>query len=636
MVVITLPDKSQKQFEQAVSVSAVAQSIGPGLAKSAIAAKIENKLVDLSYVIEKDAEIKIITEKDPEALEIIRHSCAHLLAQAVKILYPSVQVTIGPVIEDGFYYDFAYERAFTPEDLVKIEQKMQELAQQNLDVRRFTLSREEAIDFFKNKGEIYKTKIIQDIPSQESLSLYQQGDFVDLCRGPHVPNTNKIKAFKLTKLAGAYWKGDAKNEMLQRIYGTAWLTKKDLEQYLHQLEEAEKRDHRKIAKNLDLFHIQDDAQGMIFWHADGWVIYQAVEQFMRKVMRSHDYLEVRTPQLLDKTLWEKSGHWEMYSKNMFITESENKTYAIKPMSCPAHVQIFNQGLKSYRDLPLRLAEFGCCHRNEASGALHGLMRTRVFCQDDAHTFCMESQIQQEAAQCIDLISKVYAEFGFHDISVKLATRPTERIGDDALWDRAEEMLENALKSKKVAYEVLPGEGAFYGPKLEFHLRDCIGRFWQCGTFQIDYSQPVRLGAEYVAEDGSRKPPVMLHQAIYGSLERFIAILIENYAGHFPLWLSPVQCVVLTITDNQRDYAQKIVEILKKNDVRVKFDLRNEKIGFKIREHTLKRVPYQIILGDKEVASNTIAVRTQSGQDLGCMSIESYIERLKSEIEKRSV
>jgi threonyl-tRNA synthetase len=635
MVLITLPDKSQKQFEHSVSVKEVAEAIGAGLAKAAIAGKVNDKLVDLSFIIENDSNIRIITEKDPESLDIIRHSCAHLLAQAVKILFPTAQVTIGPVIEDGFYYDFAFERTFTPEDLEKIEHKMHALAEQNFEVKRFTLPRDEAIEFFKKQGEVYKAKIIQDIPSNEILSLYQQGGFTDLCRGPHVPNTGKIKAFKLTKLAGAYWRGDAKNEMLQRIYGTAWLNKKDLDQYLHQLEEAEKRDHRKIAKNLDLFHIQDDAQGMIFWHPDGWVIYQAIEQYMRQTMREYGYLEVRTPQLLDKTLWEKSGHWEMYGKNMFVTESENKTYAIKPMSCPAHVQIFNQGLKSYRDLPLRLAEFGCCHRNEASGALHGLMRTRCFSQDDAHIFCMEPQIQHEAIQCIDLITKVYADFEFHDIHIKLATRPVERIGDDALWDRAESMLENALKSKKVSYEMLPGEGAFYGPKLEFHLKDSIGRMWQCGTFQVDYSQPSRLGAEYISEDGSRKIPVMLHQAIYGSLERFIAIVIENCAGYFPLWLAPIQCVVMNITDNQQEYTQKIADKLKKYGFRVKLDLRNEKIGFKIREHTLKRVPYQIILGEKEKSSETLSVRTLSGKDLGSMVVEEFGELLKQKISARS-
>jgi len=635
MVLVTLPDKSQKRFEHSVSVKEVAESIGAGLANAAIAAKVNGKSVDLSFVIENDAEIKIMTEKDSDSLDVIRHSCAHLLAQAVKILFPSAQVTIGPVIEDGFYYDFAFERPFTPEDLEKIEHKMHELAQQSFTVKRFTLPRDEAIKFFEKQGEIYKARIIQDIPSNEILSLYQQGDFVDLCRGPHVPNTNKIKAFKLTKLAGAYWRGDAKNEMLQRIYGTAWLNKKDLEQYLHQLEEAEKRDHRKIAKNLGLYHVQEDTQGMIFWHPDGWTIYQLIEQYMRQTMHDYGYLEVRTPQLLDKTLWEKSGHWEMYSKNMFITESENKTYAIKPMSCPAHVQIFNQGLKSYRDLPLRLAEFGCCHRNEASGALHGLMRTRCFSQDDAHTFCMEPQIQHEAIQCIDLVYKVYADFGFNDIHIKLATRPVERIGDDALWDRAEAMLENALKTKQVSYEILPGEGAFYGPKLEFHLKDSIGRMWQCGTFQVDYSQPSRLGAEYVSEDGTRKNPVMLHQAIYGSLERFIAIVIENCAGLFPLWLAPVQCIIMNITDNQQEYAQKIADQLKKYGFRVKLDLRNEKIGFKIREHTLKRVPYQIVLGEKEKSSETLSVRTLSGKDMGSMNIERFSELLNQQISARS-
>lgn len=628
MISITLPDGTKKTFEKPVTVADVAASIGAGLAKAALAGKVNNKLVDTSFLIQEDATINIITDKNPEGLDVIRHSCAHLLAQAVKALFPNAQVTIGPVIEDGFYYDFSYERPFTPEDFVKIEEKMKELSEKDFQVTRSEMPRDEAIKFFRKMGEEYKAKIIEDIPPNEVLSLYQQGDFIDLCRGPHVPSTGKIKAFKLTKLAGAYWRGDAKNEMLQRIYGTAWANKKDLDLYLQRIEEAEKRDHRKIAKNLDLFHIQEDAPGMIFWHPNGWIIYQAIEQYMRNIMREHDYQEVHTPQLLDRSLWEKSGHWEMYGKNMFAVEAEDKLYAIKPMSCPAHVQIFKQGLKSYRDLPLRLSEFGSCHRNEASGALHGLMRTRNFNQDDAHTFCTEPQIQQEATQCIDLIFKVYAHFGFENIIVKLATRPTPRIGDDALWDRAEQMLENALKVAGIPFEVLPGEGAFYGPKLEFHLKDSIGRMWQCGTFQIDYSQPERLDATYIAEDGSRKRPVMLHQAIYGSLERFIAILVEHYAGDFPLWLCPTQLVVMSITDNHKDYAEKVTDSLRKAGFRAKSDLRNEKIGFKIREHTIKRVPYQLIVGDKEKQEETVSVRTLQGEDLGSQSLLQCIDLLK--------
>ncbi|MDH5189765.1 MAG: threonine--tRNA ligase [Gammaproteobacteria bacterium] len=636
MPTITLPDGSQRSFDNPVSIHDVAADIGPGLAKAALAGKINDKLLDTSFVIENDADLSIITERDEEGLEIIRHSTAHLLAQAVKELYPEAQVTIGPVIEDGFYYDFAYDPGFGPDDLVAIEKKMTELAKQDFAVSRSVMVREEAIDFFRNMGEDYKAKIIEDIPKGEELSLYKQGEFIDLCRGPHVPNTGKIKAFKLMKLAGAYWRGDSNNEMLQRIYGTAWTDKKALKAYLHRLEEAEKRDHRKLAKKLDLFHLQEEAPGMVFWHDKGWSVYQRVVDYIRAVLIKNNYQEVHTPQVVDRSLWEKSGHWDKFKDMMFTTHSENRDYAVKPMNCPCHIQIFNQGLKSYRDLPLRMAEFGSCHRNEPSGTLHGLMRLRNFVQDDAHIFCTEDQLQGEVSEFIDLLFKVYADFGFTDIIIKLSTRPEQRVGSDEVWDRAEHALEQALNSKKLDWDLQPGEGAFYGPKIEFSLKDCIGRVWQCGTIQVDFSMPGRLSATYVAEDGSKQVPVMLHRAILGSLERFIGILIEEFAGSFPLWLAPVQAVVVNITDKQADYGAKVEEILKKQGIRVISDLRNEKIGFKIREHTIRRVPYILVVGDREVETNTLAVRTRDGKDLGSMSIETLSERLTGEIARRGL
>jgi threonyl-tRNA synthetase len=630
---VTLPDGTVKTFDKPVTVAEVAMNIGAGLAKAALAGKVNDKLVDLSYLIHEDIKLNIITEKSPEGLEIIRHSCAHLLAQAVKNLFPQAQITIGPVIEDGFYYDIAYDRTFTPEDLDKLERKMLELSEADLEVMRKEISRDEAITFFRKQGEEYKAKIIEDIPATEILSIYQQGEFSDLCRGPHVPRTSKLKAFKLTKVSGAYWRGDAKNEMLQRIYGTAWANKKDLDLYLKRLEESEKRDHRKIGKQLDLFHIEESSPGMVFWHPNGWIIYQVIQDYIRQQLSEHQYQEVKTPVLLDKTLWEKSGHWEMFAKNMFISESESKAYAIKPMSCPAHVMIFKQGLKSYRDLPVRLAEFGHCHRNEPSGSLHGLMRVRGFVQDDAHIFCTEDQIQTESSHILDLLFKCYTDFGFKPF-VKFATRPAERIGTDAQWDKAEHALETSLKNKNIPYELAPGEGAFYGPKLEFHLKDCIGRQWQCGTLQVDYSQPERLDAYYIAEDGSKQRPVMLHRAILGTFERFIAILLEHYAGEMPFWLSPTQVVLMNITDDQAEYTQKVALDLKKEGFRVKLDLRNEKIGFKIREHTLGRIPYQLVIGEKEKAKMTVSVRTLSGQDLGGMSVLALSDLLRQKIAEK--
>jgi threonyl-tRNA synthetase len=635
MPLITLPDNSQKQFPNPVTLYEVAASIGAGLAKAALAGEVDGKLVDTSYVINHDAKLRIITDKDPEGLEVIRHSTAHLLAQAVKQLFPEAQVTIGPVIEDGFFYDFAFERAFTPEDLVSIEKKMLELAEQDQTVTRSVMERNAAITFFRKMGEEYKAKIIEDIPEGETLSLYQQGDFIDLCRGPHVPSTGKLKAFKLTKLAGAYWRGDAQNEMLQRIYGTAWANKKELETYLHRIEEAEKRDHRKIAKTLDLFHMQEEAPGMVFWHNNGWVIYQEMEQYIRQVLRKTHYQEVRSPQVLDRSLWEKSGHWDKFGKGMFFTESENHEFAIKPMSCPCHVLIFKQGLRSYKDLPLRIAEFGACHRNEPSGALHGLMRVRSFVQDDGHIFCTEDQIQSEVAAFIDQLFDVYADFGFTDIVLRLATRPNERIGADEIWDKAEHALAQAMDSKGLKWELAKGEGAFYGPKLEFHLRDCLNRVWQCGTVQVDFSMPERLSAQYVAEDSSRKTPVMLHRAILGTFERFMGILIEHYAGNFPLWLAPVQIVVMNITDRQEQYAVEVANTLRNSGFRVQMDLRNEKIGFKIRAHTLQRVPYLLVVGDREVEDKTLAVRTRSGKDLGTLSIPAFSEMIAAQIAQRS-
>jgi threonyl-tRNA synthetase len=631
MPLISLPDGSQRDFAQPVTVAEVASCIGAGLAKAALAGKIDGHLVDTSTFIENDTTLTIITDRDTEGLEIIRHSCAHLMAQAVKMLFPQAQVTIGPVVEDGFYYDFAYEHRFTPADLETIQAKMEELAAQDLPVTRVVKRREDAMAFFRQLGEEYKAQIIESIPAGEEISLYQQGDFIDLCRGPHVPSTGKLKAFKLMKLAGAYWRGDSNNEMLQRIYGTAWTNKKDLAAYLHRLEEAEKRDHRKLGKQLDLFHVQEEAPGMIFWHDKGWLIYLQIQDYIRRILRVHGYQEVHTPQLVDRSLWEKSGHWEKFGDDMFTTLSENREYAIKPMNCPCHIQIYNQGLKSYRDLPLRMAEFGSCHRNEASGTVHGLMRVRNFVQDDAHIFCTEDQIQSEVSQFIDLLFKVYADFGFKDIIIKLSTRPAQRVGSDEIWDKAELALELALNNKELAWDLQPGEGAFYGPKIEFSLRDCIGRIWQCGTIQVDFSMPARLGAEYVATDGSKQIPVMLHRAILGSLERFIGILIEEYAGALPFWLAPVQIVVLSITDAYANYAQQVADKLESEGFRVTTDLRNEKIGLKIREHTLQKIPYQLIVGKKESEHQQVAVRLRNGEDKGAMSLDALLELLRAEV-----
>ncbi|WP_027147008.1 threonine--tRNA ligase [Methylobacter marinus] len=634
MPVITLPDGSHREYDQAVTVMEVAQSIGSGLAKATLAGKLDGKLVDASTLIENDATLQIVTSKDEAGVDVIRHSTAHLLAQAVKELFPQAQVTIGPVIENGFYYDFAYERPFTPEDLAAIEKKMQQLADQDYPVKRTVLPRDEAVKFFRNQGEEYKAEIIESIPANEDLSLYEQGGFTDLCRGPHVPSTGKLKAFKLMKIAGAYWRGNSDNEMLQRIYGTAWGDKKELQAYLHRLEEAEKRDHRKLAKTLDLFHSQEEAPGMVFWHDKGWTIYQQVEQYIRQKLRTNGYGEVRTPQVVDRSLWEKSGHWDKFGDMIFTTHSEHRDYAIKPMNCPCHVQIYNQGIKSYRDLPIRLAEFGSCHRNEPSGTLHGLMRVRNFVQDDAHIFCAENQIQDEVSTFIDMLFDVYKDFGFEEVIIKLSTRPENRVGDDAVWDKAESALELALNNKGLKWDLQPGEGAFYGPKIEFSLKDCIGRVWQCGTIQVDFSMPGRLGATYIAEDGSRQVPVMLHRAILGSLERFIGILIEQHAGTFPAWLAPVQAVLMTITDRHAEYASELAQNLEKQGFRVKIDLRNEKIGFKIREHSMQRVPYLLIIGDKELDDQTISVRTQKGEDLGSLSISAFAERLTKEIEDK--
>ena len=631
MPVITLPDGTLKQFEQAVSVMDVARSIGTGLAKATLAGRVNGKLVDSSTLIDADAQLQIVTVKDAEALDLVRHSTAHLLAQAVKTLFPSAQVTIGPVIENGFYYDFAYERAFTPEDLIAIEQKMAELVAANLPISRSVLSRDAAVTYFTDLGEAYKAEIIASIPANEDLSLYTQGEFTDLCRGPHVPSTANLGVFKLMKIAGAYWRGNSDNEMLQRIYGTAWCDKKDLKDYLFRLEEAEKRDHRKLGKALDLFHSQEEAPGMVFWHDKGWAIYQEIEQYIRQKLRVNGYGEVKTPQLVDRSLWEKSGHWDKFASMMFTTHSENRDYAVKPMNCPCHIQIYNQGLKSYRDLPIRLAEFGSCHRNEPSGTLHGLMRVRNFVQDDAHIFCTEAQIQEEVATFIDLLFEVYKDFGFEDVIIKLSTRPVNRVGDDAVWDKAENALELALNTKGLAWELQPGEGAFYGPKIEFSLKDCIGRIWQCGTIQVDFSMPGRLGATYIAEDGSKQVPVMLHRAVLGSLERFIGILIEQHAGNFPVWLAPVQAVIMVIADRHAEYAQQVLRELEKNAIRVKIDLRNEKIGFKIREHSMQRVPYLVIIGDKELENQSITLRSQKGEDLGSLLVPEFVVRLKQEI-----
>ena len=636
MPVITLPDGSRREFPQPLTVAEIAAAIGPGLARAALAGKLNGKLVDTSYRVEHDAEVAIVTDKSPEGLEVIRHSTAHLLAQAVKELYPEAQVTIGPVIEDGFYYDFAYQRGFTEDDLAKIEARMHELARRDDPVTRTVMPREQAIEFFRAMGEEYKARIIEDIPAGEQISLYQQGEFIDLCRGPHVPSTGKLKAFKLTKVAGAYWRGDSRNEMLARIYGTAWPNKEQLDAYLHRIEEAEKRDHRKIGRSLDLFHMQEEAPGMVFWHDHGWRIYMLITDYIRGLLREHGYHEVCTPEVVDRTLWERSGHWEKFKEHMFTTESEKREYAIKPMNCPCHVQIYNQGLKSYRDLPLRLAEFGSCHRNEQSGALHGLLRLRHFVQDDAHIFCTEDQIQGEVSAFIDLLHMVYSDFGFKEILYKLSTRPAQRVGADESWDKAEHALERALNAKGLAWDLQPGEGAFYGPKVEFSLKDSIGRVWQCGTIQVDFSMPGRLGAHYIAENGSKQVPVMLHRAILGSLERFIGILIEEHAGAFPAWLAPVQAAILTITDPQHEYARALEATLKKQGFRVKSDLRNEKIGFKIREHTLQRTPYMLVVGKKEAQEGTLAVRTRKGEDLGVMTPQAFASRLTREIAGRGL
>ena len=634
MPAITLPDGSVREFAGPVSVHEVAADIGPGLARVALAGVVDGREVDTSHCIDDDAALAIVTGRDDAGLEVIRHSTAHLLAMAVQDLYPGTQVTIGPVIEDGFYYDFAGEHQFTPEDLPKIEQRMAELAAEDLPVERLVMDREEAAALFREMGEQYKVEIIRELPAEEEVSVYRQGDWMDLCRGPHVPSTGKLGAFKLTKLAGAYWRGDANNEMLQRIYGTAWPDRKQLKQYLTRLEEAEKRDHRKIARKLDLFHIQEEAPGMVFWHPAGWTLYQVIEQYMRGQQRAHGYREIRTPQVVDMSLWEKSGHADKFGDDMFLLQADEREYAVKPMNCPCHVQVFNQGLRSYRDLPLRLAEFGSCHRNEPSGSLHGIMRVRGFTQDDAHIFCTEEQIQPEVSRFIDFLHTVYADFGFEDVIYRLSTRPPKRVGTDADWDRAERALADALDAQGLAWEELPGEGAFYGPKIEFSLKDCIGRVWQLGTIQVDFSMPGRLDAQYVAEDGARKVPVMLHRAILGSFERFIGILIEHFEGAFPAWLAPTQAVVLNITDKQHDYVKSVEDSLQNKGFRVVSDLRNEKIGFKIREHTIERVPYLLVIGDKEVESQTVAVRARNGEDLGSMDLEAFSRVLAEDVARR--
>ncbi|MEA3292569.1 MAG: threonine--tRNA ligase [Pseudomonadota bacterium] len=627
---VKLPDGSVRVYSHPVTVARIAEEIGPGLARAALAGKIDGRLVDTSFELDHDAELAIVTSKGDEGLEVIRHSTAHLLAQAVKQLYPAAQVTIGPVIEHGFYYDFAYEPGFSEEDLAVIEQRMTELAKENFPVERSLMPRDEAVKFFRDQGETYKAEIIQSIPSAEAISLYRQGDFIDLCRGPHVPATGHLKAFKLMKVAGAYWRGDSRNEMLQRIYGTAWPDKKQLKAYLKRLEEAEKRDHRKLGRQLDLFHLQEEAPGMVFWHPRGWTVYQVLEQYMREQQRLRDYREINTPEVVDFSLWERSGHADKFGDDMFTVQSEGRDFAIKPMNCPCHIQIYNQGLKSYRDLPLRLAEFGSCHRNELSGALHGLMRVRGFVQDDAHIFCTEAQIQEEVAAFIDFLHDVYADLGFDDIIYRLSTRPEKRVGSDESWDKAEKALALALDNQELPWQECPGEGAFYGPKVEFSLCDCIGRVWQCGTIQVDFSMPERLDATYVTEDGSRRTPVMLHRAILGSFERFIGILLEQHEGKLPVWLAPVQAVLLNITDKQADYVAKIEKKLKKQGLRVESDLRNEKIGYKIREHTLQRIPYLLVVGDREVEQNSVSVRTRDGRDLGTMTPEQFAERVAEE------
>ena len=631
MISVRLPDGSVRQYEGPVTVAEVAASIGPGLAKAALGGKIDGQEVDTSAVIDHDVALAIITDKDPEGLDIVRHSAAHLLAYAVKDLYPEAQVTIGPVIDNGFYYDFAYSRPFTPEDLEKIEKRMQELVKRDEPVSRRVVSRDEAVAYFAGIGEKYKAELIAAIPGNEEIKLYSHGGFTDLCRGPHVPSTGKLKVFKLMKVAGAYWRGDANNEQLQRIYGTAWTKKEDQDAYLHMLEEAEKRDHRKLGKQLDLFHLQEEAPGMVFWHPKGWALWQAVEQYMRQRLNASGYSEIKTPMVMDKSLWERSGHWDNYRENMFITESEKREYAVKPMNCPGHVQVFNHGLRSYRDLPLRLAEFGSCHRNEPSGSLHGLMRVRGFVQDDAHIFCTEDQINSEAIAFNELTMSIYKDFGFQDVAVKLSLRPEKRAGDDAQWDRAEEGLREALRKCGLTWEELPGEGAFYGPKIEYHIKDAIGRSWQCGTLQLDFVLPERLGAEYVSEDNSRKRPVMLHRAIIGSFERFLGMLIENHAGAMPSWLAPVQVVVMNITSDQADYAQSVAQTLQKQGVRAELDLRNEKISYKIREHTMQKIPYLLVVGGKERESQTVAVRARGNVDLGSMAVDAFSARLLEEI-----
>ena len=631
---IRLPDGSVRHYPQPVSVAQVAADIGAGLARAALAGKVDGKLVDTSYVIDHDAELAIVTERDPEGLEIIRHSTAHLLAYAVKELFPEAQVTIGPVIDNGFYYDFAYTRPFTPDDLAAIEKRMAELAKRDIPVSREVWPRDEAVKFFESQGEKYKAELIAAIPPGEEVSLYREGDFIDLCRGPHVPSTGKLKVFKLMRVAGAYWRGDSRNEMLQRIYGTAWAKKEDLDAYLHQLEEAEKRDHRRIGRQQDLFHQQDEAPGMVFWHPKGWTLWQTVEQYMRAVYQRSGYQEVRCPQILDVSLWKASGHWDNYHENMFFTESEKRQYALKPMNCPGHVQIFKSGLHSYRELPIRYGEFGGCHRNEPSGALHGIMRVRAFTQDDGHIFCTPEQIEAEVTAFHRQALEVYADFGFTDIAVKIALRPEKRLGDDAVWDKAEAALRAALAACGVAWEELPGEGAFYGPKIEYHLKDAIGRAWQLGTMQVDFMMPQRLGAEYVDEHSQRQHPVMLHRAIVGSLERFIGILIEHHSGALPLWLAPVQAVVLNITDAHADYANQVADTLRQHGLRVQADLRNEKIGYKIREHTLQRVPYLLIVGERERADLSVAVRTRSGEDKGSRPLNEVVAALVAEAASR--
>ncbi|WP_022955891.1 threonine--tRNA ligase [Perlucidibaca piscinae] len=643
MPVITLPDGSQRAYDHPVSVMDVATSIGPGLAKVTVAGRItpvageragESRLVDACDLISEDVQLQILTPKDEAGVEIIRHSCAHLVGHAVKQLYPSAKMVIGPVIAEGFYYDIAYERPFTPDDLAAIEARMNELIAKDYDVIKKVTPRAEVIDVFTSRGEDYKLRLVDDMPDEQAMGLYYHEEYVDMCRGPHVPNTRFLKAFKLTKLSGAYWRGDAKNEQLQRVYGTAWADKKQLAAYIQRMEEAEKRDHRKIGKALDLFHLQEEAPGMVFWHPNGWTIYQELEQYMRRVQRDNGYLEVKTPQVVDRILWEKSGHWENYAENMFTTASESRDYAVKPMNCPCHVQIFNQGLKSYRDLPLRLAEFGACHRNEPSGALHGIMRVRGFVQDDAHIFCTEAQIGQEAADFIRLTLQVYADFGFSDISLKLSTRPAKRVGDDALWDRAEAAMAKALDDAGLPWQLQPGEGAFYGPKIEFTLHDCIGRAWQCGTLQLDFNLPQRLDASYIAEDNSRQYPVMLHRAILGSFERFIGMLLENYAGILPAWLSPSQVCVMNITDKQADAVRDVEKALKQHGFRAFSDLRNEKVGYKIRERTLQRIPYMLVIGEREAEQGTVAVRTREGKDLGVMTVEAFAQRLSADIARK--